>query len=363
MTLTSINDMASINQEQKPGECSQNLQAGHDINIITGLTYAETKDIVRTEAQKVFKENSLVLADEAYKLVLSRSEELLDSFLKKLENKNPNAIGSMRDPGMQYSLYTAQKEYAKTGDKNLADLLEDILVQRAENTTRDLMQIVLDECISVIPKLTADQFDALSLIFILRYSINNSVTNLENLIIYIIQSILPFKEGIREELSRYQHLEFTSCGTLGISSINIEQIIRNNYLVVFSKGFTIEEFENAVGTDPKYKMFIAPCQNNTVKYQINIINLQQVEIIGSKNGLNYDEIQKIKSIFNKFSMDENDVRTFLIKRFPQVQECIESWGKSSIKFMTLTSVGIAIGHANIVRKTKQEDYDLRIWIK
>ena len=177
--------MKDQNQEQKSGDNSKNLQAGRDI-FVHGLTYTETKDLVKTEAQEVFKQNSLVLANEAYNLVLSRSEELLDSFLKKLETKKPEAIEAMRDPGMQYSLFNAQKEYSKTGDKDLADLLEDILVERAQNPKRDLMQIVLDECITVAPKLTPDQFDALSLIFILKYTMNHGVVNQLALIQYIL---------------------------------------------------------------------------------------------------------------------------------------------------------------------------------
>ena len=149
------NNVLDTTQKQISGDNTQNLQAGRDI-VIRGLSYTETKDLVKTEAQLVFKQNSLLLANEAYNLVLSRSEELLDSFLKKLEEKKPESIETMRDPGMQYSLFNAQKEYAKTGDRNLADLLEDILVERAQNPKRDLMQIVLDECISVAPKLTPD---------------------------------------------------------------------------------------------------------------------------------------------------------------------------------------------------------------
>ena len=348
-------------QEQKSGDNSNNLQAGRDI-VIHGLTYTETKDLVKTEAQEVFKQNSLVLANEAYNLVLSRSEELLDSFLKKLETKKPEAIEAMRDPGMQYSLFNAQKEYSKTGDKDLADLLEDILVERAQNPNRDLMQIVLDECISVAPKLTADQFDALSLIFILRYTMNYGVVNQLGLIQYALQHLLPFQAGIREEQARYQHLEFSGCGTLGISSVKIEKAFRQNYMILFSKGFTLEEFEQRVGTDPKFKKYIAPCQQDNAKFQINVINQEEMKKVGKKDNLTDEETAKINGIFNSSSMNENEVKEHLIKLFPPFEKLIEEWNNSSIKNMTLTSVGIAIGQANITRKTKQT-YDLKIWIK
>lgn len=352
--------MKDLNQEQKSGDNSNNLQAGRDI-IVHGLTYTETKDLVKTEAQEVFKQNSLVLANEAYNLALSRSEELLDNFLRKLEAKKPEAIEAMRDPGMQYSVFNAQKEYSKTGDKDLSDLLEDILVERAQNPKRDLMQIVLDECVSVAPKLTPDQFDALSLIFILRYTMNNGVVNQLALIQYALHHILPFQSGIREEEeARYQHLEFSGCGTVGISSINIASVFRQNYMILFSKGFSIEEFEQKVGQDPKFKKYIIPYQKD--KFQINVINQEQVKIVGNADNLTEEEVSKINAIFNSSTMNDQEAKEHIIKLFPPFEKFMEDWDKSDIKNLTLTSVGIAIGHANIARKTKQ-NYNLKIWIK
>lgn len=353
--------MIDKNQDQNSGDNSQNLQAGRDI-IISGLSYTETKDLVKEEAQKVFIQNSLVLAEEAYKIVLERSKELLDNFLIKLEGKRPEAITSMKDPGMQYSLFNAQKEYSKTGDKDLASLLEDILVERAQNPKRDLMQIVLDECVSVAPKLTPDQFDSLSLIFILRYTINYSITTIENLIVHIIQFILPFQSGIRNEQSRYQHLEFSSCGTIGITTWSIEQAFRNNYMILFSKGFPIEEYEQKISTDPKFKKYLMPCYHDKTKFQISILNQEEVKKLGKSNELTGDEIVKLNDLYNRYLMTEEEVRQYLFKIFPQIKNIIEAWNESAIKNMTLTSVGIAIGHANITRKTKQA-FDLKIWIK
>lgn len=355
------NNVLDTTQKQISGDNTQNLQAGRDI-VIRGLSYTETKDLVKTEAQLVFKQNSLLLANEAYNLVLSRSEELLDSFLKKLEEKKPESIETMRDPGMQYSLFNAQKEYAKTGDRNLADLLEDILVERAQNPKRDLMQIVLDECISVAPKLTPDQFDALSFIFIVKYTINHGVTNVQNLIQYFLIYLLPFQNGIRKELSRYQHLEFSSCGNIGISIMRLETKIRQTYLTVFSKGFTMEEFEQKVSPDSKFKKYIIPCHHDISKFQISIINEEQVKVIGKADGLTNEEVSKINNLFNSSSMNESEVKEFIIRTIPPAKSLIENWNESAIQNMTLTSVGIAIGHANITRKIKKS-FDLKIWIK
>ncbi|PVY42892.1 LPO_1073/Vpar_1526 family protein [Pontibacter virosus] len=347
-------------QGQNSGDNSQNLQAGRDI-IYQGLSYSETKEVVREEAQKVFKSNSLVLAEEAYKIVISRSEELLESFLKKLEDREPESINSMKDPGMQYSLFNAQKEYAKTGDKSLAELLEDILVERAQIPNRNLQQIVLDECISVAPKLTADQFDALSLIFITKYSFYSNISSLKDLVTYIESNLMPFISGLVDNSSRYQHLEFTGCGSITLNTLPIENVFLNSYFGLFSKGFTIEEIEKHNLLTDATRGLIVPCINYPDKFQVYPATDKYLEIILSMAKVPEQEIVNLIRFSRSNLMSGSEVKQLLINAYPPFEEFISRWNKSSVKNMSLTSVGIAIAHANISRKTKLK-YNLDNWI-
>lgn len=353
--------MLNKNQEQTGGENSQNNQAGRDI-IINGLSYSETKDLVKNEAQTVFKDNSVKLAEEAYKLVVSRSDELLDNFLEKLEKKNPKSIESMADPGMQYSLFNAQKEYARTGDKDLSELLEDILVERSGNPERNLMQIVLDECITVAPKLTPDQFDALSLIFLLRYTINYNNIDIRRFNGYFKRYIEPFLNGIQDNDSRYQHLEFTGCGTLGIGQIVPAKSNLSNYPVLFFKGFTQEEFEQRVDEPETIQKFLVPCHHDENKLQFASLNDDELEKLLRQNNIPEDNIHKCISLYEGYRMNQNEAHDYLVANVPGYKDFNEKWNNSSIRQMSLTSVGIAIAHANITRKI-HERFNLNIWIK
>jgi hypothetical protein len=64
---------------------------------------------------------------------------------------------------MQYAVFTAQREFARSGDDQLGDILVDILVDRTKEPDRSLLQIVLNESLNVAPKLTADQLAAFCL--------------------------------------------------------------------------------------------------------------------------------------------------------------------------------------------------------
>lgn len=347
-------------QNQSSGDNSQNLQAGGDI-ILHGLSYTETKILVKEEAQKVFKDNSLALAEEAYKIIISRSEELLDNFLKKLEERTPEAINSMQDPSMQYSLFNAQKEYAKTGDKDLASLLEDILVERAQLPKRDLLQIVLDECISIAPKLTTDQFDTLSLIFILKYTTYNAMFNFTDLISYIESHLMPFADGLVNNNSRFQHLEFAGCGSLSTTTQSIEEIFLQKYLGLFSNGFTREEFEKYAGTGEHLKTFMVPCLHNPSKFQVLSASEVVLKHLMKANNVSEIESANIISLCKRNLMSKDEVRGFLIELFPPFKQFIDQWNESPIKSMTLTSVGIAIAHTNINQNARLA-YDLKTWI-
>ncbi|KAA6340629.1 hypothetical protein EZS27_011518 [termite gut metagenome] len=147
--------------KQEGGENSTNLQGG-TIIVNNGITYQDAKNI----ALDVFKSNYLELSEKAANTAKTRAEELIDDYIFKLQERTPEAINSMENPGMQYAVFTAQKEYAKTGDKELSDMLVDILVDRATQQERNLKQIVLDESLSIVPKLTSNQLDTLTIIFV-----------------------------------------------------------------------------------------------------------------------------------------------------------------------------------------------------
>lgn len=195
--------------KQEGGDKSTNLQ-GQTIVINNGITYEDAKGI----ALDVFKSNYLKLSTKAANIAKQRAEELVDDYLQQMMARKPEAINTMEGPGMQYAIFSAQKEYAKTGDKNLSDMLVDILVDRASIPERNLKQIVLDESLLVVPKLTTSQIDIITLIFILRHTQNDGVVNLPILKDYLIQFLNPFIYTLSKEDSLYQHIEYTGCGTV-----------------------------------------------------------------------------------------------------------------------------------------------------
>lgn len=348
-----IND--KINK-QEGGENSTNLQ-GQNIVINQGITYQDAKNI----ALDVFKSNYLELSTKAAETAKQRAEELVDDFLTEVQKRSPESISSMENPGMQYAIFTAQKEYAKTGDKDLSDMLVDILVDRAAQQERNLKQIVLDESLSIVPKLTLSQLDTLTIIFILKYSRNHNVGNLLLLKKYLDDYIAPFTQLLSKENSLYQHLEFAGCGSISIGSAQIESILLTTYKGLFCKGFTKEQIESTIPLD-NVKSLIVPCLQDSTKLQLAAMDEDALEQIATVLGLAIDQINLLKPFLNNYQMGADEVKTFLKKQGDFIDVLFDIWDNSPLKNMTLTSVGIAVATANLRRKTGIS-VDLGIWIK
>src|SRR5262245_6640403 len=136
--------MLSKDQEQNVAEGSTAIQAGRDVIMQMGLTHAEA----RVVAQDVYDANSYRIQGIAEKIARDRAEEITEKILSKLQRENPAGLWQVNDPDFQYALFTVQKGYVRTGDKDLGDLLVDLLVDRSKQERRSLLQIVLNESLN-----------------------------------------------------------------------------------------------------------------------------------------------------------------------------------------------------------------------
>ncbi|QTC41528.1 hypothetical protein I7V34_21180 [Bacillus sp. V3] len=217
--LQMVKKMLRNKQDQQGGDYSTNVQAGNNVHLQQnkyGLSYSEVKEV----ALDIFDANFSKLALAAQEVAKKRAEEVTTAFLDELQQKAPEAMDSMKEPDMQYALLMAQKEYARTGDKNLSEVLVDILVERSKIQERSLLQIVLNESLEIVPKLTNVQLNTLSLIFIIKYSINHNVCSFDSLKSYLKNTIAPFIDDLTTTHSHFQHLEYAGCGTISIGETN-----------------------------------------------------------------------------------------------------------------------------------------------
>jgi len=343
-------------QTQKAGDNSTNVQAG-SITINQGTSIDEVRQI----AIDVFRSNFSVLAGEAKNIAQQRAEEVTENFLKRLQTQNPLGLTQAQEPDFQHSLFVVQKEFARCGDKELGDLLVDLLVDRTKQPSRSILQIVLNESLTVAPKLTIDQLAALSLIFTLRYTLNNSVTNRIALGDYLDLYIKPFGVLITDKAACYQHLEYAGCGTVSLGSFELADVFKKNYGALFSRGVSIEQIQQSNISLPASARPFINCLNDSSRFQVGGLNEDSIRSMYIKQGITEQDLVKLINLHNNSLPTNDEIAKSVITLRPYMENVFKIWTGSNIKQFNLTSIGIAIGHAN-TKKLVGEFADLSIWI-
>lgn len=294
-----------------------------------------------------------------------RAEELIDLFLQKLQSEKPERVDQIEDPDVQYALFTAQKEYARSGEKEMEDMLVNILLERIDENTQSLKKIVLNEALEVIPKLTNQQLDILTLIFLIQETKNHAINNIEALDNYLRTRFVPFLDNLTKEQSCYKHLEFTGCcGPFGgFVEDNLSGIFVHRYRGVFSKGFKKDAFTSITEDSVELDALLIPCLNDKSLFQFNalteeILRKKVVETFGQTE----KEANQFIELFKNSTMTIDEANDFLISVLPEMRELIDTWKDSYMCAMNPTSVGIVLAYINLKRKTGIK-LNLDIWIK
>lgn len=350
-----INDK---NLKQEGGEQSTNFQ-GQTVNVYHGITYADAKEI----ALDVFKSNFIHLKNEAAQIAAERAEEITENILSKLSHKDPVILQEFQQPAMQDALFTAQKEFAKSGDKDIGDLLVDIIVDRASVTKRNMLQIVLDESLLIASKLTVDQLDTLTINFLLIKTRRLNLRNFTDFKDYLTRFIFPFVDNLTSEHENYNYIEYLRCGHIRTGDYGqLENNLRETYKGFFSKGFTedevIAEFEEIQSIRP----ILITCFHDITKLQIGVLERDILIERDKQLGISEEKKNKLIGFFDKTTMNGNEIKELLSNLDPKMKKVFDTWQDSEFKNLELSHVGIAIAHANYRRRTGAT-MDLSIWIK
>ena len=348
-------------QSQSGGDYSTNVQGSAVTIVQTGLSVEDAKQI----AMELMRPELERLTDQAAETAYSRAKEMVEErLLPRLTKVNPGGVETFADPDVQYALIAAQRAYARTGDKDVADVLVDILVDRTKETERNVRQLALNESLEVAAKLTADQFASLSLIWLITYTRNFSISNRDTLRTYIETHLAPHVPNVRKSRATYQHLEYAGCGAVGLGVHRIEDVYGSTYASVFAKGFTANELSATFAGSPPAHLneLLIPCLNDPSRQQFNAADEDNVKRRAAELQLSDTEVQSVVKLFNQQRMNRDEVRSFLLETHSAMEHLLDVWSNSLMQNMTLTSVGITIAHANCRRIMGTSPAELSIWI-
>lgn len=345
VNISSDKDINSENiLTQTAGENSKNLNVMGDCH--EGLSYKDARQV----ALDVFKANSSVYTEIAKKTIDERVVNITDDIFTMIYSELPDTVEKLVEPAVQDTLLKIQKEYAKNDDPALKERLIALLKNRLKADEKDMETIVLDEALEIVPKLTGIQLNILSLHLTVLRILHHEVTNRDTFFHMLTSKILLFYSNRMSKTIEYAHLQYLGCtGILSEGSTYkpIEEIFRNRYAGLFSRGFSREEFYEYMGIEiQEFQQLITTCQIDKEKYQFNAMNENVLKYSIAQSGKQEYE-EKLLQYYKEHIMEVKEIKDDISSHVQGFEELADFWKKTSeFKSMNLTSVGIEIGLLN-----------------
>ncbi|MEW7986494.1 MAG: LPO_1073/Vpar_1526 family protein [Candidatus Thiodiazotropha endolucinida] len=359
-------------QNQKGGDNSENLQAAG--NITKNYYIGASKDEVKQIALQVFETNFYKLTNEAHSIAFQRAEEITNKIIHRLWQKLPSGFNAASDPDFQYILYSAQRDFARTGDRNIGDLLVDLIIERCKSPDRSIRQIICDEALEILPKISQEMINILGIVFFFRHYYGETTIDKSSISRYpnieetslskhLNKYVMPFGIPIYAGYYLYKHLETTSCCTFTEQrEKSLVEIIKGRLQGYFQAGFTQDEIDETGLSKDMQKRLIIPCLNDTNKLQVNAVSLIQLSLKKSELNLTKEDKSAIDFLFENRTLYDSDIMTKCANSAPYMKNIFELWSQTELGKVNLTSNGIAIGHASL-KKHVEDIPDLEYWIR
>jgi hypothetical protein len=352
-------------QQQSSGNNSTNLLAKENIVIVntSGADPQEVRRIVH-DMLEAYRDNFLKLSEVAAGRALARAQEFTIVFLNKLLTVNPSALSNVSDPDVQRAIINAQIEFACSGEEDLQQVLIDLLVDRASRSVRDIVTLVLNESITTVPKLTADQRSAIAICFMVRYTAYTPAT-LDEFYKVLEKNCLPIIVDLPTRYAAYQHIQYVGAAAIiSFEHVSIEHaLLHQNRRFFFhgTKRGDLPERLQEWADDPNLFMV---SYRNLEELQVCCNSQEALDSAAAylgEHGGDDKMIAGYRNLYKSSVMPEHEVKADVIAKVPGSSKLFDAWNDSSLPGMSLTSVGLAIGHA-YWRRTNRDLPGLSRWL-
>lgn len=348
----------SIEQNGAKGSTNHqnnDMSTNNNLTVINnGISYSDARQI----ALDVYKTEAQNYAGEAYETSKERTEKLIDAYLEKLFSVENNNSQKLKSPSMQQALFYAQKGYAVDDTGLTKDNYVELLLSRIGSQDRSILQISIDEAIKTIEKLTFEQMDCLSFIFLI-FNPQEELTSFVNLKKHFDNLCELYHPSFNLPMTPLYLKSVNTCVSFDSAKqyIPIEDFMGKSFPGLFFKGFDSLEFtSNFSKPIASYRKILLKDIRNSEKLQINAINEPTLNSLITGTNMEEDR-EKIVNYFKQHIMNTAEIREDLLVLNSKMQDLLETWKNSDLKFCQLTPVGIIIAITNYNKKfNKNIDY-------
>jgi hypothetical protein len=336
-------------QKQQVGTQSLAVQSGGNTTITQGLSPEDMQKILEALGTQLTTYTAI-----AREIVDARLANFKEQLIEKFVDAGTANSMAFMDPDFQYALTRAQHAYARSGDEGVRDILIDLIAARSKQTDRSRLSMTLNDGVEKAAVLTKNEFAELSLSYLIRY-VNLDAVTLPSFGARLSQFVSPLLPDISTENASYQYIEAQSCGSIGFGfdQVTLIQALRSNYFGLFSTGFERANLERFFAEDRIEQMqtdkLIIPCPFDPTKLQVNAANKGRFDEREDVRVLPKNEQENLWSIFDSTVWNGEAFLENVERVYPEIRKLNSLWDDTPLKNLTLTTIGIALGHANASR--------------
>jgi hypothetical protein len=349
-------------QDQNAGDGAIAIQSGGDVTIYQGMTSAQMAEIMLALASQLQKFQA-----DAEKKVDERLNKFRDDMLKQFSNSaeaNPEAF---KDPDFQFLLLNAQNSFARSGDDQLGEILVKLLAERSMQPDRSRVSLVLNRAAETVNLLTSEELSILSLAFVIFYTGPAGQIDYKGLLLRFSRFIVPFMSNAGTSLAPYEYLE--SLGCLSINHMigrNLRDIFVQVYGSVLTDGFSQNDFDAVVANAmlaPALRVLLVPHETNLGAFRFAATNKSTLDSQLKSANILPDVMQRILAFFDTQLWNEQIFEQRMRADASGFDTLEGIWANSALQKISLTSLGKALGHANLLRIAPEFQTKIDIWVQ
>lgn len=360
-----LKEKEEIRREKRMSLLFQNQIEEENLRFDVAASLEPRQEItVPEKAMTLFSQHYIVLSNSISKTVQQRAEMITQMAIIKLSVARADAYEILSDPDVQRNLQIIQKEFASSGDEHVAHLLIDVFLDSVKQPRNTLAQSLANDALSVLGRLTKQQLDIISLLFILKYTRDSKNSCLTSIQQYTTKYIMPFCDHLTREVSTYRHIEYYGCTQMGSSPIALEGLLLGLYPAVFQyMGFSREEMKESVGEELINEELLVPSLFDSQLWKLNGIDDQMTKNILLQAGLSGKIVTAMEQLQQSrpSQCTEEGIRLWLPHIDPQLSELSEIWNQSPLQVTQLRVLGVYIAQINIKRQIN-ENFDIGAWL-
>ena len=348
--------MTNSSIRQKGTKKSINMQ-NNDMSqttiVYNGMSLQDIRtiaiDVYKAEEAKKFTGDALIVAEK-------RVETLVMDFLGRLFSENNQLIENLKKPSVQLSLLNAEKGFVKDETGYTKNYYIELLNARIGSEDRSTTQIFEDEAIKLLEKVTNNQLNYLTFMFLL-YDYPKILNDTKSIVDYCNLLVNLYDESFKKDITLISLDAVGACIPLGGARnlMSIQHFFRENIPGMFYKGQTLDDIKNIIGEenmDSVMPLLTKYVWNNNL-IQVNALNLKTLKSNIRTYGLEQIE-SAVVDMYNKQIMSEKEIKEKLVSLNPKMEFVLSLTENSEFSSRRITPQGIILAIINYNQKYEEK---------